>query len=82
MHVLAALAEFERSLLVERTQAGLEAAKKRGKKLGPQFKLRPPQVTAVRTMAAEGKPVAEIAELLGLHRRTIYRYLGDRTVSC
>jgi excisionase family DNA binding protein len=26
-------------------------------------------------MAAEGKPVAEIAELLGLHRRTIYRYL-------
>jgi len=81
LHVLAALAEFERSLLVERTQAGLAAAKARGKKLGPQFKLRPPQVS-VRTMAEEGKPVAEIAELLGLHRRTIYRYLGDRTVSC
>ena len=78
LHMLAALAEFERSLLVERTQAGLEAAKRRGKKLGPKFKLKPPQITSIKTMVAEGKPVAEIAELLGLHRRTIYRYLKDR----
>ena len=75
LHVLAALAEFERNLLIERTQAGLEAAKRRGQKLGPAFKLAPPQVTSVRTMVAEGKPVNEIAKLLGLHRRTIYRYL-------
>jgi DNA invertase Pin-like site-specific DNA recombinase len=60
------------------TQAGLDAAKRRGKKLGPQFKLKPPQVTSIRTMVAEGKPVAEIAELLGLHRRTIYGYLERR----
>ena len=74
---MAALAEFERSLIVERTQAGLAAAKRRGKKLGPQFQLKPPQVTSIKTMAAEGRPVAEIAELLGLHRRTIYPYLAE-----
>jgi DNA invertase Pin-like site-specific DNA recombinase len=73
-HVMAALAQFERDLLVERTQAGLEAAKRRGQKLGPSFKLRLAQVTSIRTMVAEGKPVAEIAALVGVHRRTIYRY--------
>jgi DNA invertase Pin-like site-specific DNA recombinase len=78
LHMLAALAEFERSLLVERTQAGLEAAKRRGKKLGRRFALTPPQVTSIRTMVAEGKPVAEIAELLRLHKRTVYRYLERR----
>jgi DNA invertase Pin-like site-specific DNA recombinase len=78
LHVMAALAEFERALLIERTQAGLAAAKRRGRKLGPEFKLKPPQVMSIRTMVAEGKPVAEIAELLGLHRRTVYRYLKDR----
>jgi DNA invertase Pin-like site-specific DNA recombinase len=77
LHVLAALAEFERSLLVERTQGGLDAAKRRGQKLGPAFKLKPPQIRSIKTMAEEGKPVTEIASLLGLHRRTIYRYLKE-----
>ena len=75
LHVMAALAEFERSLLVERTQAGLAAAKKRGQKLGRQFALTPDQAKSVRQMVEQGMPVAQVARTMRLHRATVYRYL-------
>ena len=46
LHIMGALAEFERSLIVERTQAGLRAAKRRGRKLGRPNKLTAAQKTA------------------------------------
>jgi DNA invertase Pin-like site-specific DNA recombinase len=76
-HIMASLAEFERSLLVERTQAGLQAAKKRGKKRGRKFALDPAQIASVRGMAERGIPAVEIAKTLKLGRSTIYRYLAD-----
>lgn len=48
MHMMAALAEFERSLIVERTRAGLKAAKRRGVKLGRKPSLTAAQVARAR----------------------------------
>lgn len=78
LHVMGALAEFERSLLVERTQAGLTAAKRRGQKLGRKFALTPGQANSVREMVENGMPVAQVARTLRLHRATVYRYLEAR----
>ena len=49
-HMMASLAEFERDLIVERTQAGLAAAKARGVKPGRRRKLTPKQVTHGRAL--------------------------------
>ncbi len=77
-HVFAALAEFERDLIRERTLAGLEAAKTRGRRGG-----RPPAMTAAklrqaRRMHAENRPISEIATVLGVARATVYRHLMVR----
>jgi DNA invertase Pin-like site-specific DNA recombinase len=74
-HVMAALAEFERSLIAERTRAGLAAARVRGRRLG-----RPPLHTAAQRRAAvlsvrRGRPVQEAARLHGMHPRTLYRII-------
>lgn len=67
MHVLAAVAEFERSLIVERTKAGLAAAKNRGKKLGhPSQRLVPNHEEVTRQWLAEGgHQLRELATRLG-----------------
>lgn len=77
-HIFAALAEFERALIVDRTKAGLEAARARGSKSGRKPVLSPKQVEAVRQMHAEGtKSISEISEIFGgVSRATIYRALA------
>jgi DNA invertase Pin-like site-specific DNA recombinase len=82
-HVLAAIAEFERDLIRERTADGLAAAKARGAKLGRPSKLTAAQVRTVRDMAAidpatgrRRHPVSEIASLVGVHSTTLYDYLA------
>jgi len=52
-HLFGALAEFERTLIRERTQAGLQAARARGRKGGRRQKLTPPQIEMGRTLAAD-----------------------------
>jgi DNA invertase Pin-like site-specific DNA recombinase len=75
-HLLGSLAAFERDLIRERTKAGLEAARARGRKGG-----RPPVMTAEKLAAArrlyEGgdQTVAEIARSLSVSRSTLYRAL-------
>lgn len=75
-HVFAALAEFERDLIRERTNAGLQAARARGRKGG-----RPPVLTADQVRTAKGMyeqqemTVAQIGQVLGVSRTTIYRTL-------
>jgi DNA invertase Pin-like site-specific DNA recombinase len=76
-HIFGALAEFERSLVRERTLAGLEAARARGRHGG-----RPPAVTAqklaaARLMREQKHTMAEIAETLGVSRATLYRHLAQ-----
>jgi DNA invertase Pin-like site-specific DNA recombinase len=74
-HMLAALAEFERALIVERTQAGLKAAKKRGAKLGRRPSLSDDQLKHARALLDQGENPAAVAQLLNICRATLYNSL-------
>jgi DNA invertase Pin-like site-specific DNA recombinase len=75
-HIFCALAEFERDLIVDRTQAGLAAARARGKVAGRKPKLSADQVAVAQRLHKDGKHnVSEIAKVLGVSRATIYRHL-------
>jgi putative DNA-invertase from lambdoid prophage Rac len=73
MGVIAAVAEFERDLLVERTQSGLARAKAEGKTLGRPSTLSASQVAEVGQRLAAGEAVAAIARAMGTSRQTIMR---------
>lgn len=73
MAVIAAVAEFERDLLVERTQAGLTRAKAEGKKLGRPSCLTPEQQEAVQRRRADGASLGTLAKELGVSRSAIQR---------
>ena len=75
-HVMASLAEMERELTVERTRAGLESARARGRHGGRPFKMTPAKLRLAQ--AAMGKPETKVAELcaeLGITRQTLYRHV-------
>lgn len=75
----AGLAEFERELIVERTKAGLAAARARGRSGGRPFKMTPAKLRLAQ--AAMGKPETKVAELcaeLGITRQTLYRFVGPK----
>lgn len=73
MQVIAAMAEFERDLLIERTQAGLVRAKSEGKAVGRPSSLTPKQAEEVRQRLAQGEPVAALARAYETSRQTIMR---------
>lgn len=73
MGVLGAVAEFERDLVVERTQAGLARAKGEGKRLGRPPVLTEGQRATVRSRLADGASVVGLARELGVDRRAIQR---------
>ena len=85
-HVFGALAEFERDLIRKRTQAGLAAARARGKTGGQTKKLADQKTVALaRTLYADGQTdVATICRTLAISRATLYRYLipVEPTPSC
>jgi DNA invertase Pin-like site-specific DNA recombinase len=77
MTVFAGIADFERSLILDRTSVGRAAAKARGVRFGPPKALSPEQVAHARQLIeAEQKSVASIARLFGVHRATLYRALN------
>jgi DNA invertase Pin-like site-specific DNA recombinase len=72
LHVLAALAEFERSRIQERVKAGLARVRAAGKRLGrPEKSIPEERLTAVR-----GLPIREAAQRLGVSRSTAHRWLS------
>lgn len=73
MGVINAVAQFERDLLIERTQAGIARAKAEGKRMGRPPALSPDDQEFVRVALAVGKPVAAIAREFGVSRQTIMR---------
>jgi putative DNA-invertase from lambdoid prophage Rac len=73
MGVINAVAEFERDLLIERTQAGLARAKSEGKTLGRPHSLSDAQAETVRARLAAGDAVAAIARDLDTSRQTVMR---------
>jgi DNA invertase Pin-like site-specific DNA recombinase len=84
-NLFASLAEFERDLIRERTQAGLSAARARGRN-GGRPKGIPPKAEATacaaETLYKEGRlTVNEISEKLGIAKSTLYTYLRHRGVT-
>jgi len=74
--IAAAFAELERDLIQVRTREGLEAARSRGRVGGRKAKLTDKQAKALVEMyAAKTKTVAEIGELFGITRESVYRYV-------
>ena len=73
MNVINAVAEFERDLLIERTQAGLGRAKAEGKTLGRPPSLTDDQRRAVEQQLEEGATVSALAREFNTSRNTIMR---------
>jgi len=70
-HLFGALAEFERNLIRERTQAGLQAARARGRRGGRRQKLTAQQIDMGRSLAADSqRSVSSICAYLGISRPT------------
>lgn len=79
MQVIAAVAEFERDLLVERTQSGLARARREGKALGRPSSLTPDQRKGVVARLDAGETCSAIARELRTSRMTIMRARGGRS---
>jgi len=77
MQMLGSFAEFERSMVSERTRAGLAAARDRGVKVGRPAKLsQHQQQEIIRSVRDGSKTAADAARLFGLHRSSITRLLA------
>jgi DNA invertase Pin-like site-specific DNA recombinase len=77
--IFAALAEFESELIRERTMAGLQAARARGRTGGRKFALTKAQVRmAQAAMANRDTSVAELCKELGISPVTLYRYVDPK----
>ena len=75
--IFAALAEFERELISERTTAGLASARARGRTGGRPYKMTPAKLRLA--MASMGKPDTKVSDLcteLGITRQTLYRHVS------
>lgn len=74
-HVMGALAEMERELIVERTRAGLTAAREKGR-IGGRRRIMTPEVVArAERMMANGATLHQVALVLDVSPKTIYRYI-------
>ena len=79
MGVIAAVAEFERDLLIERTQSGLARAKAQGKTLGRPQSLGEAAIKDVVARLAQGEAVAALAREFGTSRQSIMRIRQTRS---
>ena len=74
-HVMASLAQMERDLTVERTRAGLEAARRLGRTDGRKRKMTDSKISAAKRLLRDGAPPREVAKNLGVSIPTLYRWL-------
>lgn len=75
-HLFGALAEFERNLIIERTQAGLAAARARGRRGGRPKSLDPDKRQLAIDLYYEGNtPISKICNMMGISKPTLYAYL-------
>src|SRR5512132_764937 len=75
-HIFGALAEFERDIIQERTQAGLNAARARGRKSGRPKSLTPKKAQmALALYQDKSNTIDEICKTLNISRATLYRYI-------
>jgi DNA invertase Pin-like site-specific DNA recombinase len=74
--MIGVLAELERSLISERTRAGVKAAQRRGVKFGRKPKLTPQQIAHARKLIDQGEDRQKVATLFKVGRKTLYRALA------
>lgn len=74
-HICASIAEFERDLIRERTQAGLKAARAKGRVGGRPRQMTEEKIAAVRELLASGTAVKDAAAAVGVSVPTLYRWL-------
>jgi DNA invertase Pin-like site-specific DNA recombinase len=74
-HVMASLAEMERELIIERTRAGLQAARRQGRVGGRKRQMTDSKIQAARNLLASGTPPYEVAHNLGVSVPTLYRWV-------
>ena len=75
-HIFGALAEFERDIIRDRTNAGLSAARKRGRIGGRRKKMDNKKIAQARTLLADkSNSINDVCEILEVSRATLYRYL-------
>jgi DNA invertase Pin-like site-specific DNA recombinase len=76
-HIFGALAEFERDMIRERTNAGLQAARARGRQGGRPKALTPRQVALAQSLYdSREHPIQDICDTLGISKGTLYKYLN------
>jgi DNA invertase Pin-like site-specific DNA recombinase len=76
LNVLGSLAAFERDLLIERTRAGIDAARARGKHLGRPKVIDTAQLRQARKLVEAGESVREVASGMKVSHATLYRELA------
>jgi DNA invertase Pin-like site-specific DNA recombinase len=74
--MIGVLAELERSLISERTRAGVKAAQRRGVRFGRKPKLTSQQITHARKLIDQGEDRQKVAALFNVGRKTLYRALA------
>ncbi len=74
-HVMASLAQMERELTVERTRAGLEAARRLGRVGGRKRLMSEKKMAAARNLLDQGTPPKDVAHAVGVSVPTLYRWL-------
>lgn len=78
-HIFASLAEFERDIIQERTRAGLDAARARGRTGGRPKALNPKQAAQAKLLyESREHSIKDICDTLGISRGTLYKYVGGR----
>lgn len=79
-HIFGALAEFERNLIRERTNAGLQAARARGRKGGrPKSLSNDKQALAVKLYNEKQHAIDQICEMMGISKPTLYKYIEQQS---
>jgi DNA invertase Pin-like site-specific DNA recombinase len=74
-HMMASLAQMERELIAERTKAGLDAARKRGRMVGRRRRITPSKIESAKQHLRGGMPPREVAKNLGVSIPTLYRWV-------
>lgn len=75
-HIMGALAEFERSLISERTRAGMQAARLKGIHLGRRRAMHDEDISDARSYLLNGETMDDVANRYGISARTLRRYLN------
>jgi DNA invertase Pin-like site-specific DNA recombinase len=74
-HMMASLAQMERELTAERTKAGLDAARRRGRMVGRKRRMTPSKIESAKQLLGGGMSPREVAKNLGVSIPTLYRWV-------